>query len=173
MVHQHVATRPNLRTAGGVASTDHETGLIAPPYESLRSPAASAGTPADGGMTCGDERHLTTLHRGVVWLRPPGVSVSYRRLNRWARGSSRLKSSCSVASNSCSAALSSAVSLRWAANSNRHHLCSMTEMHTAAATTTTAAADHQYATMTARTGTPTLAMIGCRSAHDCGCMCSR
>src|SRR6478735_9000591 len=140
MVHQHVATRPNRRTAGGVASTDHETGLIAPPYESLRSPAASAGTPADGGMTCGDERHLTTLHRGVVWLRPPGVSVSYRRLNRWARGSSRLKSSCSVASNSCSAALSSAVSLRWAATSNRHHLCCMKEVHTAAAATTTAAA---------------------------------
>ena len=47
------------------------------------------------------------------------------------RASSRLKSS------SCSAALSSAVSLRWAATSNRHHRCSMTEMHTAAATTTT------------------------------------
>jgi hypothetical protein len=34
MVHRHLATRPNLRTAGGVASTDHETGLIAPPYAS-------------------------------------------------------------------------------------------------------------------------------------------
>ena len=31
----------------------------------------------------------------------------------------------------------------------------MTHMHTAAATTTTAAADHQYATMAGRTGTPT------------------
>ena len=39
-------------------------------------------------------------------------------------------------------------------NLNRHHRCSMTQMHTAAATTTTAAADHQYATMAARTGTP-------------------
>jgi hypothetical protein len=41
----------------------------------------------------------------------------------------------------------------------------MTHMHTAAATTTTAAADHQYATMAARMGTPTLARIGCRSAQ--------
>jgi hypothetical protein len=49
----------------------------------------------------------------------------------------------------------------------------MTHMHTAAATTTTAAADHQYATMAARMGTPTLARIGCRSAHDGGCMYSR
>ena len=40
------------------------------------------------------------------------------------------------------------------------------------AATTTAAADHQYATMAASTGTPTLARIGCRSAHDGGCMYS-
>jgi len=83
-----------------------------------------------------------------------------------AKDPSRLTSSCSAASSSCSAASSSAASLHWAATSNRHHRCSMMHMHTAAATTTTAAADHQYAIMPARTGTPTLARIGCRSAHD-------
>ena len=62
--------------------------------------------------------------------------MSYRRLNRWARGSSRSTSSCSAASSSCSAALSRAVSLRRAATSNRHHRCRMTHIHTAAATTT-------------------------------------
>jgi hypothetical protein len=35
-----------------------------------------------------------------------------------------LKRSCSAASSSCSAALSNAVCLRWAATSNRHHRCS-------------------------------------------------
>jgi hypothetical protein len=90
-----------------------------------------------------------------------------------AEDHSRLTSSCSAASRSCSAASSSAACLQWAATSNRHHRCSMTHMHTAAATTTTAAADHQYAIIAARTGTPTLARIGCRSAHDGGCMYSR
>ena len=104
----------------------------------------------------------------------PRARVSYRRLNRCAgEDPSRLTSSCSAVSSSCSAASSSAASLHWAATSNRHHRCSMTHMHTAAATTTTAAADHQYATMAARTGTPTLARIGCRSAHDRRCMYSR
>jgi hypothetical protein len=36
-----------------------------------------------------------------------------------------------------------------------------------------AAADHQYATRAAGTGTPTLARIGCRSTHDRRCMSSR
>ena len=134
-----------------------------PPFRGLHDDDQPAGAKAPkSSCTCGTER---TSDWGSLATAPCEGELPAAQTLR-AEDPCRLTSSCSAASSSCSAALSSAASLHWAATSNRHHRCSMMHMHTAAATTTTAAADHQYAIMPARTGTPTLARIGCRSAHD-------
>jgi hypothetical protein len=141
------------------------------PHDADHPAGANAPKSVTRSCTCGTER---TSDWGSLATAPCEGHLPAAQTLR-AEDPSRLTSSCSAASSSCSAALSSAASLHRAATSNRHHRCNMTHMHTAAATTTTAAAaaDHQYATRAARTGTPTLARIGCRSAHDRRCMYSR
>ena len=98
--------------------------------------------------------------------------VSYRRLNRFARRSSRLKLmlGCVQLVLGC---VEQGYFFAMDCNLEPPPPLQHDENAHRGSDTTTAAADHQYATMAARTGTPTLARIGCRSAHDGGCMCSR